>query len=267
MIKVSETISINPKDFKLHLATPSPDGTNPLNVFVRNKKEWEGWQSYRGSKNEWTRKYIFTLIKFGNNWLFGGIFEVIKRHSDHYDVQLTSSFEDFIGRLVVSGIPSRRGQGRSFNLETYFNKFIVNQILQDVYDGQNFPGYENINITFQSLEHIYRINKTDWNSALKNLKGVYLITDIKTNKRYVGSASGDQGIWQRWGSYISNGHGGNKLLKKLIKEEGFDYAKKYYRFSLLEFRGMKTDDKEIINRESFWKKVLNTKGDYGYNEN
>jgi len=129
------------------------------------------------------------------------------------------------------------------------------------------PFSENINVSFRNLEHIYSINKTDWKSALSNLKGVYLITDLKTNKKYIGSAYGDQGIWQRWQSYISNGHGGNKLLKKLIKEESMAYAKKYYKFSLLEFRGMKTDDRVIIYRESFWKEVLNTRGDFGYNDN
>jgi len=267
MVKISDIISINPKEFNLHLATTSREGINPLNVFVRDKNEWKGWQSHRGSKNEWTREYIFSLIKFDNNWLFGGVFKVMERQQKSYDVQLTNTFEGLIGRLVISGIPTRRGQGRSFNLETYYNKFNVNQIFQNVYDGQHFPGYENINVSFRNLEHIYSINKTDWKSALSNLKGVYLITDLKTNKKYIGSAYGDQGIWQRWQSYISNGHGGNKLLKKLIKEESMAYAKKYYKFSLLEFRGMKTDDRVIIYRESFWKEVLNTRGDFGYNDN
>ncbi len=267
MIKAKDLLNINPIEYKLHLATSSPDGTNPLNVFIRDKNEWKDWQNYRGSKNEWTREYIFTLIKYNNHWLFGGVFKVIKRHKTHYEVELTENCESLIGRLVVSGIPTRRGQGRSFNLETYYNKFTVNRILQNTYDGQDFPGYENINISFSNLKHIYSINKTDWKSALSNLKGVYLITDLKTNKKYVGSAYGDQGIWQRWGSYINNGHGGNKSLRKLIKNESYDYAQNHFKFSLLEFRGLKTDDNEIIHRESFWKEVLNTRGEFGYNDN
>ncbi len=267
MIKASELISIKPTNFKLHLATTSKDGTNPLNVFIRDKKEWEGWQSYRGNNDEWNREFIFTLIKYHNRWIFGGIFKVIKRHHDNYEVELTNDYDGLIGRLIVSGIPTQRGQGRSYKLETYFDKFEINEILQNKYDGQEFPGYDNINISFNDLKHIYSIQKSDWKSSLTNLKGVYLINDTKTNKKYVGSAYGDSGIWSRWNSYINNGHGDNKLLKKLILENGIDYAKNYFKFSLLEFRSTKTDDQELINRESFWKEVLNTRGDFGYNDN
>lgn len=267
MIKLTDLIDINPRKYKLHLAVTSKDGTNPIDVFIRDKNEWRDWQTYRGSKNEWTRDYIFSLIKFHNFWLFGGVFKVVKRHQTHYDVELTNEYESLIGRLLISGIPTRRGQGRSYNFETYFEKFEINQIFQNIYDGQDFPGYENINIGFKNLEHIVKINKTDWKSSLQNLKGVYLITDLKTNKRYVGSAYGTEGIWSRWCSYINNGHGGNKLLRNLIKSEGLEYAKQNYQFTLLEFRAMKTDDKEIIWRESYWKRVLVTRNEFGYNDN
>jgi len=267
MFKVSQILNINPRHYKLHLATTSEDGTNPLDVFIRDRNEWADWQRYRGSKDEWTREYIFTLIKFHNNWIFGGIFKIIGKYQTYYDVELTEQYDSLIGRLIISGVPNNRGRGRSYYLETYFDTFEVNMILQDVYDGQEFPGYENINISFKSLEHIFRIQKSDWKLALSNLKGVYLINDLNTNKKYVGSAYNGQGIWSRWSEYIQNGHGGNKLLKKLMKEKGLQYAKNNYQFSLLEFRSMKTDDVDIINRESFWKRVLNTKGNFGYNDN
>ncbi|MBW4968843.1 GIY-YIG nuclease family protein [Croceibacter atlanticus] len=267
MIKLTDLIKINPKDYKLHLAVTSEEGVNPLDVFIRDKDEWKLWQAYRGSKNEWTRPYIFSLIKFHNFWLFGGIYTVIKRHNTRYEVELASQFESLIGRLLISGIPTNRGRGRSYNLETYFDQFEINQIFQNMYDGQDFPGYENINVSFKNLEHIVRINKADWKTALQNLKGVYLITDTKTNKRYVGSAYGTEGIWTRWCSYINNGHGGNKLLRKLIKAEGLTYAKENYQFTLLEFRPMKTDDKDLILRESYWKRVLISKSEFGYNNN
>lgn len=267
LIKFADLIDLNPRKYKLHLATKSKEGVNPLDVFIRNKSEWKEWQTYRGSKNEWTREYIFSLIKFQNYWIFAGIFKIVKRHKTHYEVELTNEYENFIGRLLISGIPTLRGRGRSYNLETYFALFEINQILQNIYDGQDFPGYENINISFKNLEHIVRINKTDWKTALGSLKGVYLITDINTNKRYIGSAYGLEGIWSRWCSYINNGHGGNKSLRKLIQEQNITYAKKYYQFTLLEFRAAKTDDKEIILRESYWKRVLISRNEFGYNEN
>ena len=40
-MKVSKFLKINPKKYKLHLATLSEDGTNPLDVFIRDKEEWK----------------------------------------------------------------------------------------------------------------------------------------------------------------------------------------------------------------------------------
>ena len=42
---------------------------------------------------------------------------------------------------------------------------------------------------------------------------------------------------------------------------------KNFRMSLLEYRPMKTDDSEIIEREGFWKEVMFSRGKYGYNKN
>ena len=58
-----------------------------------------------------------------------------------------------------------------------------------------------------------------------------------------------------------------ELLRKLIKAEGLTYAKENYQFTLLEFRPMKTDDKDLILRESYWKRVLISKSEFGYNNN
>ena len=139
----------------------------------------------------------------------------------------------------------------------------VVEILKDVYTGQQFPGFEDINLTFNELKDIIKNEKRDWKSALENIKGVYLLTDERTNKRYVGSAYGNEGIWSRWSCYINTGNGGNKELKKLE----YNYIEDNFNFTLLEYRPFKTDDKSIIKREQFWKEVLLTQGNYGYNNN
>jgi len=39
---------------------------------------WIGWNQWSGGRNDFNRKYIFSLIQFchePNKWLFGGIFE------------------------------------------------------------------------------------------------------------------------------------------------------------------------------------------------
>ena len=116
------------------------------------------------------------------------------------------------------------------------------------------------------LETIFAIQRADWKAALENAKGVYLITDTSNGKRYVGSAYGMTGIWSRWACYIGTGHGNNDDLTRVIKENGIEYARKHFRFALLEHRTPKTDDNILIAREQYWKSVLLSR-QYGYNKN
>ena len=53
----------------------------------------------------------------------------------------------------------------------------VIEILSTAYDGDEFPGYENIRLSFSQLETIIRNKRSGWLDALRNQKAVYLITD------------------------------------------------------------------------------------------
>ncbi len=106
------------------------------------------------------------------------------------------------------------------------------------------------------------ITKEGWVSALKNQKGVYLITDTSNGKMYVGSAYGENMILGRWKSYIRNGHGENKELKRL----SFEHIKKNFRYSILDIFKSTTEDTTIIEREGWWKETLQTRK-FGYNAN
>ena len=95
-----------------------------------------------------------------------------------------------------------------------------------------------------------------------NQKGVYLITDVESGKRYVGSAYGEEMLLGRWKNYIASGHGGNKDLK----QHDFEYIKKNFRYSILEIYKSTIDDKVIIHREQFWMRViLSNDLKFGYN--
>ncbi|MGB0659549.1 MAG: hypothetical protein ACPGNV_05155 [Mangrovicoccus sp.] len=63
-------------------------------------------------------------------------------------------------------------------------------------------------------------SSVDRRAALEDFDGVYLITDIHTGRRYIGSAYGDLGIWSRWHQYIDTEHGGNVELTRLVREQG-----------------------------------------------
>ncbi len=271
-IKLTEILRIdNPGEYKVHLANYN-GVSQPLDVFVRSKEEWHIWNSWRIEKDEFNRKYIFSLIDFypeSNIWLFGGIFEVLERldirHNIGYKIKLTDIFKKHIGRLKIHWV--RKGRVRAIKFEHYIDAFTVVELLKEEYSGEKFCGYENINHDFSKLENIFSNEKPDWKGSLENVKGVYVITDKSNGKKYVGSAYGDSGIWSRWSCYMNNGHGNNDELSKIIRKKGMDYARNNFRISLLEYRSMKTDDNTIINRESFWKEVLLSRGEFGYNKN
>ncbi len=97
------------------------------------------------------------------------------------------------------------------------------------------------------------------------MQGIYLISDIINGKLYVGAAYGKDAFWQRWTAYAKNGSGGNKKLKKALEKNGFNYVNNF-RYSILEVysKHIKTE-KYILDRESHWKNILRTRGEFGYN--
>ncbi len=263
------------RKYKIHLAAYN-GYEHPLDVFARDREEWKGWNEWRGGKDDFNREFILGLIPDyhrADKFVFGGVFKVIERYDDWqktevgYKVELTKQFESLIGRLVVGFSRYQGLRGRAFLLENFIESMSISEILENPYEGEVFPGYDNVKIDFSSLELLVRNQKTDWRVALENVKGVYLIVDKCNGKKYVGSAYGDFGIWSRWCTYINTGHGYNDELVDLIGKNGIDYARKNFQFAILELRSIKTDDDTIINKESFWKEVLLTRGDFGYNKN
>lgn len=175
-----------------------------------------------------------------------------------YEFEELNEYKKYIGRIVI------RFKNQSQNLirrgENILPKCNVEEILPSVYNNDHFPGYNNVNVSWQSLKNL--ITKDSWRTALQNQKGVYLLIDSKTGKQYVGSAYGEDMILSRWKNYLQTCHGGNKRLKEL----GTDYIKDNFYFTILETFNENTCDQIIIDRESHWKEVLQTRK-FGYNEN
>ena len=270
MIKLKDIIKIeDPIQYKLHLACRNGDWVSPLDEYVTDYKNWLGWNEWRGNKNDWTRDFVFSLMEFyprADAWLFGGVFQVLERHEDHYVLQEVDDYKKYVGRVILSFHRYQGMRGRAYYLENYFEEFEVVEILPDPYSGERFPGYENICHDFHVLEPIFKTERSDWKAALSSVKGVYLISDKNNGNKYVGSAYGAAGIWSRWACYIGTGHGWNDELTKLINEKHIKYARENFRLSILEIKAMSTSDDAIISRESHWKNALLSRN-YGYNKN
>ncbi len=283
-IPVTKIIDIeNSDEFKLHIAQHNGEDA-PLDVYVRSRDEWVGWNVW-GGDNVFSRKYIFSLIDFYHEhdmWLFGGIFEVLKReyrekrwddeikkHHEagyYYEIKELDQYSDYVGRLKVK-MERPKGRRRDLYLENHLNEMMISEILKLPYSGESFPGYENINHHFSTLLPIFKNEVAGWKAALENVKGVYVVMDNSNGKKYVGAAYGESGVWSRWSCYIeTDGHAGNDALEKLIENKGSNYAHNHFTLSLLEYRSMKVDDSVIQSREKYWKNVF-LSHEFGYNKN
>ena len=268
-IKLTSIFMItDPQHYKIHFARKA--NGEPLDDFIADFDTWKGWNEYC-TKNDFSRDYIFSLISFypeKDTWLFGGIWKVISRDMSKkpypYEVELMDEYSEYIGRLKIKYVYKDRKT--RVNMEKHFDQMVVKELLEEPYSTAAFPGYKNIDLPFLTLESIMKKDAQAWKNAL-SIKGIYLITDIKTGKKYVGKADGECGIWQRWGDYIRNGHGGDVDLKKLVSTKGFEYVRENYTFSLLEaITGW--DEYDIDDRESYWKRVLMSRmEEVGHNKN
>ena len=252
--------------YKLHFAVHG-GGPQPLDDWVRAPEHWQSWQEYRKNRDWFNRPYIFSVMDFYRErdiWLFGGIFRVVARHANRYEVELTERGAPLIGRLKLRS--GYRERARRVNFENHYESLEVAEVLREPFSGRVFPGYESIDLTFPELENLVARQRPDWRSALSHVNGVYLITDTASGQRYVGSAYGNDGIWGRWAAYAQSGHGGNKQLRELVGRD-LTYPRANFRYTLLEFFPFGTPDAVVIGREGFWKDVLLTRGKFGLNSN
>lgn len=255
------------QNYKLHFA--KWDGrAEPLDDYVNDWDSWEGWQRYRPGRNDFNLPRVFSLISFypePDVWLFGGIWRIVRRHPDAYEVALEDLAAPFIGRLKIRYRYKDRTT-RPF-LEKHYDRMVVSEMLREPYTGRRFPGFQNLVVSFAEFEAIVAAARPDWKETLELAKGVYLITDISSGRAYVGAAYGDAGIWSRWSAYVVSGHGGNAQLRQLVEMLGIEHCRTNFRLALLEQHPSNVSDSTVIARETFWKEVLATRGASGFNSN
>ncbi|MDD6795649.1 MAG: GIY-YIG nuclease family protein [Clostridiaceae bacterium] len=261
----------NMDNIKIRFNQSNPE-VNPMDLYLKDPErvntQWFLWRSSQRYFKE--GQIAVCLLKVGDDkWLLTTIKKIKKDlnvvNGINYEAEELSEYKKYYGRVIIKFHKTFQSQGIYY--KGIYEELIVNQILPATFDGYDFPGYDKVKLTFGELENIISIYKKDWVAALENQKAVYLITDMSNGKLYVGSATGDNGmLLQRWRDYISNGHGGNKGLKMLVEDKGFDYVKQNFQYSILENYNAKVDDREILERESWWKEMLKTR-EFGYNCN
>ncbi|PRY52961.1 GIY-YIG catalytic domain-containing protein [Knoellia remsis] len=262
---------VEPQQFKVHFAVWNKE-KYPIDVLATNQEEWQGWNSWRGTNDDFNRPFIFSLAQDKHDstlWLFGGIWQVLERRPQpqafSYSVALR---EDLMGPFIRRLYIRHKLTGRNIRrkMENELPTMTVSSILEEPFAGDPFPGHDRINHTLADLQAVVGQARADWRIALESMKGVYVIHDRETGQRYVGSAYGDIGIWQRWSTYANNLHGGNVGLRDLVDQKGEEWFRTNMQFALLEYWSMRTDDEHVLERESYWKDVLHARS-LGHNKN
>lgn len=260
---------VSPDNAKVHLA--SWNGTDePLDVYFAGK--FDEWQSWQTQKN-FSRPYVVSLVKLPERirWLYVGTYNV-HGHKPHptkggfrYDMDAIPTCSELEARLVIDF--ERSGRAAYLLGNSCFDRMHVHEIRAQKLAFEAFPGFKKIDLSWRDLEIIVRQRTTSWKTALSNVAGVYLISDPDKQgggKLYVGSATGEGGIWSRWCQYV-DGHGKNIELKRLIEAMGLARAEQF-RFSILEIADMNATAQEVLERESHWKRILLSRS-HGYNSN
>ena len=177
------------------------------------------------------------------------------------EYQTQKNFErKYILSLIFWNKDEKEFRASYLCMENQIDKIDLLEITREVAKVE-FPGYDRVNISWQELSEV--IDTVAWKTALENQKAVYLIVDSSNGKKYVGSAYGEKMLHGRWTDYIQSGHGGNVDLKTL----SFEHIKDNFRYSILEIFKSTTNDETILERETWWKEVLLTRGEFGYNKN
>lgn len=198
--------------------------------------------------------------------LFVGIFKVEGvnevKNRFVYDLSKTNICKNMIERVVIDW-----GKGTR-NWHQWSNRNKPKEIIEILPKGYigNFPGLTNFYLSFDRLKKLIDnpdANR-DWKNHLSSVNGIYMILDKKTGLQYIGSASGKNGIWQRWSDYAKKYQYENTRLKELC-----DTSDKYYKnfqYTVLQTLPSNLSQDEVRDIEKIYKEKFGSKA-HGLNEN
>lgn len=245
---------------------------DPMELYLQEpdtvNTQWLFWRTKQRYFN--VGQIAICLLKLSyDTWLLTTIKRVTKElgvyDGINYEGEELEEYRQYYGRVIIKYHKTAQTQGMFYS--TVQKDLEVLQLLPAAFDGEEFPGYDNVRLSYLQLATIIQRRKQSWVAALENQKAVYLITDTSNGKLYVGSATSDKGmLLARWSSYVENGHGSNKELIALVREKGLEYVQQHFQYSILENYNARIDDHVVLKRESWWKETLQSRK-FGYNDN
>lgn len=170
-----------------------------------------------------------------------------------FDLEISEHLADLRDRLVIGWRSPRTWRLNGTTGADY--------PVMEIADAQPvpFPGFDELVLDHAQLQAVMREHRyASWRTALASVAGIYLITDVRDGRQYVGKADGVESIRQRWSAYATNGHGGNVELR------GLDPAS--FRFSILRVFDPAAPTHQINAAENHFKLALDSRT-HGLNRN
>lgn len=267
MITIQELISLKTDIFK-----------NSKTLFVRHKdnrteyrevlKDRDALIEYQKNQSRNVFKGFEYLVSFigqeRNKSLLFGFFKINgvaeTEHGFYYDIEEIEICQDYIDRVVIDW-----GKGSLAWFQHYNkNQKEVLEILPKGYLGE-FPGLTNFILDFNELRRLIEnpdANR-EWKNHLSSVNGIYMILDKSNGNQYIGSACGNEGIWQRWSEYSKNRHGYNSQLIILCDDVNYH---KNFQYTILQTLPSNLSKIEVIKIENLYKQKFGSKT-YGLNSN
>ncbi|MBR4197435.1 MAG: GIY-YIG nuclease family protein [Bacteroidales bacterium] len=264
IITIQELLKANGLDpkAKIKLVRHKDARYDVYDMYRYNRPKFEEYQAFQGKPVFHNVDYIIVFIgEEANRARFVGIYKVaqemtvdeIKRRitpedNYYYVLEEIPGYEDLKERVIIR-----------WNNPISWHQWFKNEMevieINAGFGKRPFTGYMDFILSFEELSELVNEDNDEWKRMLSNVYGVYVIRDTNTEKLYIGSAYGKEGIWQRWTTYVkTGGHGGNKTLKELVSKDS-NYSKNFA-FSLLVIMSKNTTDEAVIAQEQLLKRKL-----------
>ena len=175
----------------------------------------------------------------------------------YLDLVRTDVLAEYENKLVIDW-----GKVRKFNLCATHEKPILSLQANSTI---TYPGYVDLVLSHAELVKIINdpVLYSQWHTSLSDVCAVYLITDTKTGKHYVGSATGDDGLLGRWRCYALTQHGGNKGMRDVLVAS--EEEAQYFQYSILQIFSKATKQDTILQAEELFKRKLMSYEPFGMN--
>lgn len=235
---------------------------SPYDWYINDRDTFIAYQSEQGKDVFKDVDYIVSFIgEEGTTARMVGVYQVLGLDEDkmskadngktYYIMEeVLETFEELNERVIIDWGQSARSWHQWLHLH---DKDIISIERKGI--DWVCPDYEEILLSYEQLQRIFANEIGIWKNRLCACNAIYVISDSNSGKLYVGSTYNTQGIWGRWMNYAQTGHGGNVELEKLQTEDP-EYAKKYFKWAILQTLPLNIEPNKAVSIETRWKEKL-----------